>query len=320
MPSPLLLADWQDIVYLLKFKDMIIFLYGPDTYRIKNKLEEIVGHYMEVHKSGLNFKFFEGKKLDYQEFKDEFRQAPMFLEKKLLILKNSFQNQEFKRSFLENGKKFVDSKDIIIFCEGEVSVKDQLLKFLLKNAKAQEFQLLEGGKLKNWVKKELENYKTEIRPEALELLIGYAGNDLWLLSNETQKLAAFKKGGAIGSEDVCLLVKPRIETDIFKTIEALASRKKKQALSLLHEHLEKGDSPLYLLTMINFQFRNLLLVKETGRLDSHPYFARKMAWLAQSFSLQDLKNIYRKIFEADLKIKTGQLDPQTALDLLITGI
>ena len=35
---------------------------------------------------------------------------------------------------------------------------------------------------------------------------------------------------------------------------------------------------------------------------------------------EELKKIYRKIFETDLKIKTGQLDPQTGLDLLIAEI
>ena len=300
---------------------MIYFLYGQDTYRSKKKLEEIIEHYEEVHKSGLNLRFFDGKDLNYQDFKDEFRQSPMFQEKKLLILKNIFQNQEFKNSFLENGKKFIDSKDIIVFQEeGEISPKDTLLKFLIKNAKVQEFQLLEAGKLRNWTKKEFEKYKTEIQPEALWLLTDYVGNDLWQLSNEIQKLKSFKGGKIIGTKDVNLLVKPQIETDIFKTIEALALRNKKEALSLIHEHLEKGDNPQYLLSMISFQFRNLLIIKKTGKLNFHPYFVRKTASLAESFTFEDLKRIYHKIFETDLKIKTGRLDPQLALDLLVTGI
>lgn len=300
---------------------MIIFLYGQDTYRIKQKLTEIIEHYKEVHKSGLNLRFFDGKNLNYRDFKDEFQQIPMFQEKKLLVLKNVSQNQEFKNSFLENGKKFIDSKDIIVFQEeGEISPKDPFLKFLTKNAKTQDFPMLGGGKLRNWAKREFDKYKTEIQPEALWLLINYAGNDLWRLSNEIQKLAAFKKNKTIEPKDIDLLVKPEIETDIFETIEALASKNKKKAVSLLHEHLEKGDNPLYLLSMINFQFRSLLIIKETGKLDGHPYFVRKTANLAESFSREELRRIYRKIFEADLKIKTGRSDPQTALDLLVTEI
>lgn len=300
---------------------MIIFLYGPDTYRSRQKLGEIVEHYKEVHKSGLNLRFFEDKNLSYQDFKDEFQQMPMFQEKKLLVIKNIFENQEFKNSFLENGKKFIDSKDIIIFQEEkEVAPGDVFLKFLAKNAKMQEFQHLGGVRLKNWAEKEFKKYNTGIRPEALQRLISCIGNDLWHLANEIQKLAAFKMNEAVEIKDVDLLVKPEIETDIFKTIEALALGDKKKALQLVHEHLEKGDNPLYLLSMINFQFRNLLIIKETGELSGHPYFVKKTAFLAKNFTCGALREIYRKIFEADLKIKTGQIDPQTAIDLLITGI
>lgn len=306
---------------LVEFYSMIIFLYGQDTYRLKQKLKEITEHYKEVHRSGLNLIFFEGKNLSYQDFRDEFQQTPMFQEKKMVILKNVFSNQEFKDSFLEKGKSFADSKDIVVFAEeGEIPAKDPLFKFLVSSGKVQEFGLLVGAKLRNWAKSEIEKYKIGIRPEALELLVGFIGNDLWQLANEIKKLAAFKKDKTIESADINLLVRPQVETDIFKTVEALALKNKREALSLVHRHLDNGDSPLYLLSMITFQFRNLLLMKKMGKLAGHPFFVRKTAALARSFTLDELTGIYKRIFETDLKIKTGQLDPQLALDLLITGI
>jgi len=299
---------------------MIIFLYGEDTYRSRQKLREIIEHYKEVHKSGLNLRFFSGENLDYQEFENEFKQFSMFQEKKLLILKNVFQSQEFKDVFLGNGQKLIGSKDIIVFHEdGGVSSKDPLFEFLTENAKTQAFQLLNGERLRSWVKNEFEARKTEIQPEAIYRLVNFAGNDLWQLSNEVQKLASFSRE-PIQLRDVDLLVKPRIETDIFKTIEALALRNKKEAIFLIHDHLEKGDNPLYLLSMISFQFRNLLIIKKTGRLAGHPYFVRKTKALADSFTLGEMEKIYCKIFEADLKMKTGRIDQQLALDLLITEI
>ena len=308
---------------------MIIFLYGEDTYRSKEKLQEIIGRYKEVHKSGLNLRFFDpstrlgagSQNLNYNDFEGEFRQMPMFQEKRLIILSNIFQNQEFIKSFLENGEKLAGSKDIVVIREEEdIPPKDALFKFLLKNAKTQEFQMLDNARLKNWAKKEFEKHQAVIQPEALGQLAGYVGNDLWNFSQEIQKLSAFKKNATILLADVNLLVKPQVGTDIFKTIEALALKDKKKALWLIHEHLEKGDSPLYLLSMINFQFRNLLIAKKTGKINGHPYFARKTLWLAENFGLDKLKQIYCGILEADLKIKTGRIDPQTALDLLIAEI
>ena len=165
----------------------------------------------------------------------------MFQEKKLIILRDIFSNQEFKEKLLTEGKKFIDSKDVILISEKKgIPSNDPLFKFLKKKAKDQEFKLLKGAGLKNWAKKELEKHKTEISPEALERLIDFVGSDLWRFSNEIKKLVNYKnKKGKISKEDIELLVKPKIEPAIFKTIDFIASKNKKQALELLKKHLEK---------------------------------------------------------------------------------
>lgn len=307
---------------------MIIFLYGQDTYRLQQKLREIVEHYKKVHRSGLNLKFFEQKNLNYQDFQEQFRQSPMFKEKKLVILKNIFPNQEFTTSFLKNSKKFTSSTDVIVFYQaGPVPSGHPLFKFLVRNAKSQEFELLEGQRLKNWIKKELEKLSAKADPQAIEKLINFVGSDLWQFSNEIKKLDTFKKGKKIELRDVELLVKPKIETDIFKTIDAISLKNKKLAINLIHKHLQIGDNPLYLLSMINFQFRNIFEVKDLMEkkkplaLSSlHPYLIKKSSQQARKFTLPELKKIYRKLFEVDYKIKTGKIEPQLGLDLLITEI
>jgi len=151
------------------------------------------------------------------------------------------------------------------------------------------------------------------------------------MSNEIKKLASFKNNKTVRTEDIKLLVRSKIETDIFKTIDAIADKNKKQALNLLHKHLEKGDSPLYLLSMINYQFRNLLAVKDLiekqipyniilKRSGLHPFVVKKSYYQSQKFTFQELKKIYQKIFKKDLDIKTGRIQPEIALDLLIAEI
>jgi hypothetical protein len=43
---------------------MLIFLYGQDTHRSRQKLNEIIARYKKVHQSGLNLKYFEDKDLN----------------------------------------------------------------------------------------------------------------------------------------------------------------------------------------------------------------------------------------------------------------
>ncbi len=348
---------------------MLIFLYGPDTYRSRRKLNEIIEHYKKIRQSGLNLKCFDGRNLNFQEFIDEIRQASIFKEKKLIILNNVFLDTqafvkqkrsvkderssspaEFKKAFLSEANKniissVVKSNDVILFYEEkEVPEKDALFIFLNRQGKCQEFKLLDSQNLKKWIEKEFFIYKSKINPKAVQTLIDFVGNNLWQMSNEIKKLASYKMdknvdetsshlhpARVIEVEDVELLVKSKIEADIFKTIDALAVKNKKQAILLIHKHLERGDNPLYLFSMINFQFRNLLIIKdliEKGRpfyslakeTRLHPYVVKKTYSQAQKFTIQELKKIYQKFFQIDLKIKTGQINASSALDLFIAEI
>ena len=67
---------------------MIIFLYGPDSYRSRQKLNEILTHHKQTHKSGLNLRFFdcEEQNITIDDLKDKIQQTSIFKEKKRLVL------------------------------------------------------------------------------------------------------------------------------------------------------------------------------------------------------------------------------------------
>lgn len=318
---------------------MIIFLYGKDTYRLQQKLKEIEERYKKIHQDGLNFEKLNVEQTNFQEFWDKLQQTSMFIKKKLFFLENLFSNQKFKEGFLKKIKDIADSQDIIVvFEKKELAKSDKLFKGLKKYSKFQEFKVLEGQELRNWTRNEFKKQGVKINSPALTNLVNFVGSDLWRLSNEIKKLSFFKCSTIVSdlktevnTEDVKLLVKPKIEAVIFETIDALAQKQKKKALQLVQKHLERGDSPLYLLKMINFQFRNLLIardLKETGKTLNdllrlnifHPYVAKK-SWLAvQGFTLNQLKEIYQRIFEVDLAIKTGKIEPEEGIKMLIAQI
>ena len=310
---------------------MIYFIYGEDSYRSKRKLEEIILGYKKVHKSGLNLIYINAKDSDFKDFYSNFKIMGMFAEKKLIILRNVFSDTKFQEEFLENLEALESLKDIVVVYEDcAADQRTKIFKSLQKCAKCQEFECLSPANLKKWILQEFENTGSKINLDALDLLAEFAKNDLWQMANEIKKLSNYRKGAAIKKEDVELLVKPNIENDIFKTIDALASKNKKLALSLLHKHLDNGDNSLYLLSMIAYQFRNLLSIKElqatqpygaiAKKSGLHPFVVQKSFYLCNSFSIQELKKIYQKIFQIDSDIKTGKVEPELALDLLLAEI
>ncbi|MDP1845352.1 MAG: DNA polymerase III subunit delta, partial [Candidatus Moranbacteria bacterium] len=247
---------------------MIIFLYGEDEFRSQRKLTEIKNKFFEKNNpapAGL-FDFSE-KNFDLEEIAMDASSDGLFSTKKLVIIKNLLAaikkpgNEKFE-NFLKRKNKG-DYKDVIlVFWEGKKFAKDsKIYKFLQKNSKKQEFSFLKGVSLNSWIRQEVEgksNGAISIGKEAAEKLAVFTGDNLFLLSSEMDKLMAYRGKGEVMSDDIDLLVKAKINTDIFKTVDALARRDKKEALRLLHGHLNSGDDPFYILSMFFYQFRNLV--------------------------------------------------------------
>lgn len=318
---------------------MIIFLYGEDEFRSMEKLAEIKNKFLEKNKEGVSLSVFDFAEKDWNigEIIMNISSGGLFTSKKLAIIKNILagkkeSSDDIFEKFLKNEAKKEKSDLILIFWEsGKTKRSSKLYKLLKKIAKCQEFELLEGAKLKNWVIGEFKKSDITINSAAVEKLVVFVGNDLNLLSREIEKLATYKSKGEITGGDIDLLVKSKIDTDIFKTVDALARGDKKTALKLLHDHLEDGEDPFYLLSMYFYQFRNLVKVKPlaeknispheiASKLKMHPFVARKSLEQARNFSWEKLKSLYNQLCEIDFESKTGKTDIALALDKFVAGI
>jgi len=310
---------------------MLILLYGEDNYRLRQKLKEIKESYQAKHKSGLSLAFFREGESDLDKIREKVEAVSMFDEKKLIVLEDLFQNKDFQENFFDYAKerKLKDDEDVVIV----VCHEDKLAVSRIKNkfSMIEEFSLLRGSALASWAKKEFKKNEAVINSEAFKKLIAYVGNDLWRLSGEINKLVNYRGGEEIKEEDIDLLVKANLDANIFKTLDALAQRDKKTALWLIHEHLERGDNEMYLLSMLAYQLRNLIRLKDliergepyyslSQKSGLHPYVVKKSSEQLRNFTLDDLKKIYRRLAEIDFKIKVGLTDGPTAIDLLVAEL
>jgi DNA polymerase-3 subunit delta len=329
---------------------MVFFFYGVDSYRIRQKVKSVIEGYQAKHKSGLNFgrfDFNEPEELD--KLKNFLDSCSMFAEKKLAVVDNLFAaNKDEQEKFIE----YLKNSDVLKTQEKFLVVAQELAKneerkskqkYILKTGaelfkaldsktvKTEEFDSLVGAKLEAWIKKEAESLGAKIDARAVSKLALFVSADLWRMKNEIGRLASFAGSKVISEEMVEELVKAKIENDIFKTIDALASRNKQAAMALLHRHLSQGESEIYLMSMLVYQFRNLLLVKseiERGAqfqalsktIKLHPFVLRKSFEQGKGFSLLALKKIYERLLELDIAVKTGRIEPRVALDLVVGEI
>ena len=176
-----------------------------------------------------------------------------------------------------------------------------------------------------------ETYGVEIEPQAAAALAAVIDTDLRAADNEIAKLATYVDGARpIILDDLKLLTAYTAEADVFEMVDAIGRRDGDTALRLIHRLLQ-DDEPLRLFGMIVRQFRLLILAREhlnaggsPGELSQaigvHPFVAQKLTGQVRAFSLDQLEAIYRYLLDTDLAIKTGKVDGELALDLLIAGV
>lgn len=322
---------------------MIIFLHGPDTYRIQEKTDEIIAEYKKKYSSGLNLAKMDMSEKDIFDLRAAAEIVSMFSEKKLIVLSHIFGINSKEKELLDyfREKRIIDDKEVVIVIKGDFSIQDKKLKeknglwdFLAENAKCQKFAYFSLLQLRKWINGRLENEGIKINEKALLKLMDFIGNDLWRMNQELLKLGALalnRGDNIIGETDVENLVKPKINADIFLMVDSLARKDRIMTMRLLRKHLQKSEEELYILNMFVYQFRNIIQIKELlekgesekemiKKLKIHPYVLKKSIDRAKLFSLSELKKIYQMMFRVDVRIKTGKLKADTALDLLVMEI
>ena len=115
--------------------------------------------------------------------------------------------------------------------------------------------------------------------------------------------------------------KPAIPKHVFGFLDALGYKNKEKSFLELHRLLDQGESPVYLLTMMVWQIRNLLKVKLSvgggPKPKMSPFVLRKAKSQVKNFEEEKLVGIFRNLLKAEISLKTTQQNPTLILDLLV---
>ncbi|MHC4781123.1 MAG: DNA polymerase III subunit delta [Planctomycetota bacterium] len=271
---------------------MIIFLYGADTYRSRQKLKELKDKFRrEVDRDGSSLVTIDGETAQMTAINEAVGAPSLFARKRMVIIENILANKSkttldelneyLKKKFsvrkmIKDKIKKNDEDNILIFWSdtaGEKMGKNKLFNFLKKQRFVQNFKPLSNTEATNWVKTEVSGRGAKIRNDAVMHLTSLFGPDLWQLSNEIDKIINYKKGvkreiveGAgeviIETEDIENLSRGQADENIFALTDAISRKNKALALKLFEQETELGVPDTYLMHMIVRQFRILMQVRQ----------------------------------------------------------
>jgi DNA polymerase III subunit delta len=332
---------------------LLYILWGEDTFSCEEKLQEIKNGLGDLSLLTTNTSVLDGQKLPLKEFKAIGEATPFLAPQRLIIVRGLLERFETKERAAKPKKNPVNRQDealkitgiilgfpqstLLILIDNIASTgsplkNNPLYQALAKNATVIQYPKLSSTKLDQWIQGRITRQGSSISRKATGVLIDLIGGDLYTLANEINKLAAYAAGRMIEEKDVRTVVSAAQETTIFNMIDFIMEHNSAMGEMTLQRLLQNGVVPPLILVMLARQIQILVQIKDLKRLKKsafeiqsrlgihNPYAWTTQSYRAEKYSMDQLKEIYRKLVAADLSIKTGKLEGDLALNILIAEL
>jgi len=328
---------------------VLILLHGSNSFASHQKLNALIAQFKKQRDpNGDNVVLLAGENLTLDELNSKIAAKSLLAQKRLIVVHDLFSNraEALFTDLLTYLQSVADTNDnVLIFYEGVemdatgfgakklTSARQKLFGYLAAQTYSEKFPRLTTAQTAAWVAKAASAHNVSIAPPQAQLVARLAGNNLWTVHHETQKLIHFAKGKkqtAITNDDIQLLVRQDSDDNIFNLTDAIGSNNLALFFSLLDGQMEAGVSLPYILTMLTRQFKIILQIKEllvwqknqkdiAVLLKLHPFVVQKTILQTRNFTLGYLKNTLAKLIEIDYHTKTGQASGLTGLSVLFVS-
>lgn len=314
---------------------MLFFFYGQNSYAAREQIRELAERFSAKHQSSFGVERFDAQSLAGGESNAEklisaLTNLPLLESSRLVIVEDLLGNKSLAEAVLSALKEIPESTVVVIW-EAKPDERLAVFKELKSIAKTTKFDPLKPPELAQWLIKYTTAQGGSINMPTAQLLINQAGSDQWRLSNEVLKLVNFKP--TITPEAIKEFIEPSFQNTIFDLVEAITKSQTSRALKLYQGLRDSKAEPLYILSMISWQLRNLVVAKAAEVSKSNPsaqqiasdfkmnpFVVRKAQEAVRSIDLKKLKAAHSLLITADHKLKTSAMNPDLVLEQLIMDI
>lgn len=322
----------------------IYVLYGEEKYLLENtvnKIKKIFGTLQE----GINYASLD--ETNVNNIIAEIETPSFGFDKKLIIVKKSGllskesknQNTISKKlaEYVEKNLEIINQSVVIVIIEEKVE-KCTLLDVLKKlegknNVVICEFQKLKLNEIILRLKKVCALYNVQVDENVLAYLVEISGTSMQNLMNEIRKLIEYVgNDGKITKEDVKLLATEEIDNIIFNLTDSMGIKDTKKALDTLKDLIYLKESLQGIMINLYRHFKKLYFIKLSEKeknntniaelLDLKPnqmFLMTKYKKQASYFSEEELRIFLRRMLELEEKYKTGNIDLEIGLEVLVVG-
>ena len=208
----------------------------------------------------------------------------------------------------------------------------EVVKAFKKYAYIVDTQDLEPVEYRAWVKRLFVLNNVDINDDALTLLVDYVKKDSVRMEQEVNKLTNYVGlGNKVKEEDVKELVIPNVDDAVFLLIKAIVAKDKKQVIKIYNSLAGNTQDIMGIISMVSSTFVDLL---STAKLLQEGYKQGEIASLfkisngrayylvndAKTFKVETLEDYVVKLSKLDYQIKSGQIDKNLGMELILLNI
>jgi len=197
---------------------MITVLCGEDDFSIQQALVEIKLK-LDVTSSG-NWIEFKVPDVTADQLMMSCSTVSLFGEKRNVIVRGLiglFESNKIKlvnwHNLLALLQSLPDSVDLI-FVDGELKKSNPFLKQIKDIVSIKQYPVLKGSKLSDWVNNKIRHLGLNFRSGDVQFFLKRAGSNLWILSNELEKLSIYTMGRSVEKKDIVDLANNNRETTL----------------------------------------------------------------------------------------------------------
>ena len=232
--------------------------------------------------------------------------------------------------FIDVLSELPDSTTVVLIDESAAGVLDTLPEGTAVRAFP---RLRRLDEIRGWAAERAKAAGANFAPGAFERLLTLIdGAHTGEMAGEIDKLVTYAGGRAITAEDVDELVSGARNYEYWDLTDAVIDGRADKALNVLHRMSAK-DQPIQVRTyMLVRQYRQILLAQSLLREGlsqaqigtqlsiRSAYPLQKVIEQASRYPAEALEAAYRRLLENDVAVKTGVLDADAALDVLVVTL
>jgi DNA polymerase III subunit delta len=307
----------------------VLLLHGEERFLVEEKARALIAGWKQDLVSDFGYEPLDGGALTPARLQDAVLQSP-FLDPHRVVWARGVPATRAE-SLAPGLAQVAATTHLLITINGRIGTTNRLAKAVTAaGGKVEESPRMRGRALTDWTVKRAEELGLTRTIGMQVARVTHA--DLGIVDSELQKLAAYKASGAkLTPEAVSDLLAGAREDEVFKLTDNLLPHPTAQAWTVARNLTRSGYQP----TSIAYRIaRHLALVLEVrakqdrgeslqniqSDMSEHSFVVRKAYDAARSVEPERLEAALRAIRDYEWEVKSGQVDAELGLDVLLSRL